>query len=121
LLRRRGRLLIVEDDRPSGSALKSILTSHGWEVTLATTVAQAMIVLGSENPKVILLDLMLPDGTGDVVLRRIRAENLSTRVVVTTAVIDSEILKQVRALNPFAMMQKPLDLRKLLANLPNDA
>jgi DNA-binding response OmpR family regulator len=113
-------VLIVEDDLPSGTALKGILASHGWDVTLALNVAQAITAL-AESPKVVLLDLMLPDGTGDVVLRRIRAEQLPVRVVVTTAISDHEILRDVTALKPFALLRKPLDLKQVLATLPSDA
>jgi DNA-binding NarL/FixJ family response regulator len=63
---------------------------------------------------VVILDLMLPDGNGGTVLSAIRAQGLSARVLVTTAVIDSDRLDQVRAMDPEVILQKPIDLPRLL-------
>ena len=62
----------------------------------------------------VVLDLMLPDGDGIVVLEKIRAANADCRVVVTTGMSDPERLKKVRALRPEAILMKPIDLRELV-------
>ena len=106
-------MLIVEDDLVSASALRSILTRKGCEVSLATTLAGALPHL-ADPPDVILLDLMLPDGNGAEVLRRLRAADSPARVVVTTAVSDPTRLREVQALRPDRVLRKPIDVVDLL-------
>src|SRR6476469_2825384 len=72
------RTLIVEDDYTSRTVLARLLRAHGRETYSASTVADAFSQLdelfdGEGNrPTYLILDLMLPDGLGTAVLRRIR-------------------------------------------------
>ena len=112
----RRRVLLVEDDLVTASALSTILTRRGFEVLHAATVADALTLL-DVAPEAVILDLMLPDGDGSAVLQRLRATGAHTRVVVTTAVGDSDRLAAVRAMNPDVLLQKPIDLASLLRGL----
>ena len=112
----RKRILIVEDDHATYSALRSILTHYGYEVLLATTVAEADALLDT-LPDVMVLDLMLPDGDGASLLRRVRDERLPVRVSVTTGMDDPEHLRQVQRLEPEFLLKKPIDLDQLLRTL----
>src|SRR5687767_9215482 len=70
----RPRLLLVEDDRVTYTALRSLFSRRGWDVTIAATISQALSALaGGLAPDAVVLDLMLPDGQGEEVLRHIRA------------------------------------------------
>jgi DNA-binding response OmpR family regulator len=108
--------LLVEDDLVSGKAMASILRRSGFEVTVVTTVAEALKRLTSV-PQFVVLDLMLPDGDGAVVLQKIRELQLSTRVMVTTAVSDPSRLRAVRDMRPDLLLQKPIDMGRLLAGM----
>ena len=106
-------MLLVEDDLVTATALIAILKRRGFDVLLATTVAQGMAMLARE-PAYIVLDLMLPDGDGIALLQHIRDHALPVRVLVTTAVSDPTRLGEVRRLTPDVLMQKPIDLHDLL-------
>jgi DNA-binding response OmpR family regulator len=106
-------VLLVEDDAISASALKTILTRRGFEVVHVVTVAEAKKQL-SQNPLFVILDLMLPDGDGIAVLKAIRQAGMNSRVLVTTAVGDHDRLRLVYALEPEIVLQKPIDLTRLL-------
>src|SRR4051794_16160938 len=80
----RGTVLIVEDDRAARVAISRILKKQGFAVSEAGTVAGAMESIEQRRPDWILLDLMLPDGCGIDVLRRVRAQHLATKVCVIT-------------------------------------
>ena len=108
----RHRTLVVEDDRVARIALTKILQAMGQEVYTATTVAQGLEKL-AVLPERMLLDLMLPDGSGLEILRRIRDANLDTRVAVTTSVTDPQILATVSSLRPDAVFEKPIHLPDL--------
>jgi DNA-binding response OmpR family regulator len=103
------RLLIVEDDRLSREALRKIFARKGWHVTAVETLAEGLLQL-DPPPDCLILDLMLPDGHGVEILRQIRANNLPTRAVVCTGMEDRTNLDLVTALNPAALLTKPVAL-----------
>jgi len=102
-------ILIVDDD-PAARALARIFDRRGWSVESATSVAEALQKL-DPPPDCVVLDLMLPDGDGETVLRAIRARGLPTRVVIVTATAD---LARVAALGPVTVLLKPLAAEAVL-------
>jgi DNA-binding response OmpR family regulator len=107
----RGRLLlIVEDHESTRRMLGSMFGRRGWTVYLATTIGEAWELLNRGlEPDTVILDLGLPDGDGDAVLRKIRECELSPRVVVYTGADDSERLGRIRRLHPDMLLFKPID------------
>src|SRR3954469_14868515 len=100
------RVLIVEDDFSTRSALRSVFSRRGWRVTTAATVCEGLAAL-DPAPDCIVLDLVLPDGGGEAILRKVRAENLPSRIAVSTGTSDPERLAVVRGLNPDILLCKP--------------
>jgi DNA-binding response OmpR family regulator len=87
-------------------------------VTEAGTVAEAMGAL-AQRPDWVLLDLMLPDGCGTDVLRKLRAEGPPSKVCVITG-CGPQKLEEVRVLRPDLILKKPLDVEGLLAALTSE-
>src|SRR4051794_21516542 len=102
------RILVVEDDPASRDALLRLIDHRQWVITVAKTVAEAMEAL-NPPPHCILLDLKLPDGEGEDVLRKVRQDDLPTRVAVITGTEDSVRLALVKGMNPDALFVKPID------------
>ncbi len=109
----RPRLLLVEDDRATYTALRGILNLRGWEVVVATTLAEARGALAQAIDAVIL-DLMLPDGKGEALIQEIRSRSITCPVAVTTGVADDERVKHVQTLGATALLRKPIALAELL-------
>jgi len=90
------RILIVEDHRFFSEALRLMLgrrlsEEHGEdaEFRLAATLADGLRIADEERPfDVAIVDLMLPDGDGTEVVRRIKAAYPRTRVAVLSSVLD---------------------------------
>jgi DNA-binding response OmpR family regulator len=108
------RILVVEDDVSTHSALRFLLQRSGAEVTIAATLSAARAAMLDATPDGVVLDLMLPDGNGVELLREIRQRSMPVRVAVTTGVIDPEQLQAVMDLRPDAMLRKPINLTELL-------
>jgi DNA-binding response OmpR family regulator len=108
------RLLLVEDDAASRNALRYLMLRRGFEVDAVVTVAEALHSLSATAPQIIILDLMLPDGSGLEVLRAARAGGEKIKVAVVTGVNDPAQLRQVDDLKPDCILHKPLDLALLL-------
>jgi CheY-like chemotaxis protein len=107
------RVLLIEDDWRTHSALRKILGRLGWEVHSAMTVTGGLALL-ELRPDAVILDLMLPDGDGVAVLRKLRADQPGAKVAVTTGVEDFARLEEIRGLRPDALLRKPLELGDLL-------
>lgn len=102
-------VLLVEDHPPTRKAMGMLLRHMDCRVIEAGTVAEAMASL-SANPARLVLDLMLPDGNGVVLLRHVRVNNLPIRVAVATGATDPSMLAEVEALRPDVLYRKPVDV-----------
>lgn len=109
----RPRLLLVEDDRATYAALRGILSLRGWDVRVATSVAEARAELG-ESIDAVILDLMLPDGSGEGLLPEIRAQFPTIPVAVTTGISDGSRIEAVEQMGATALLRKPITLGELL-------
>ena len=69
------------------------------------------------TPDVMVLDLMLPDGSGIDLLEAVRAAGKPTRVIVLTGSHDAALERKVRRLAPEAVYHKPLNFLELLEGI----
>lgn len=110
------RVLLIEDDRVARTALASILKHRGFHVTAVATLAEGMDELATDPDRVIV-DLSLPDGDGEAILRQARSAHLHSRITVMTGVDDPTRLNRVRDLGAENVLQKPVDIATLLHGL----
>jgi two-component system KDP operon response regulator KdpE len=110
------RVLVVDDEAPIRRALQLNLRARGYEVIEAGSGPQALQMVASEHPDIVLLDLGLPGMSGLEVLPAIRGWS-SVPIIVLT-VRDDERTK-VRALDEGAddYVTKPFGMDELLARL----
>jgi two-component system, OmpR family, response regulator len=80
-----GTVLVVEDEESIADVLTIALRYHRFEVMTAGTVREALTLAERTRPDCALLDVMLPDGDGRVLGRRLRAERPELAVVFLTA------------------------------------
>jgi two-component system, OmpR family, KDP operon response regulator KdpE len=77
-------ILLVDDEKAIQRAMVPLLRSRGYEVTTAGTGAEALAVVASDPPSLVVLDLGLPDLDGLTVCQRIR-ERSDVPIVVLSA------------------------------------
>ena len=113
------RVLIVEDDARISSFLDKGLTAEGYSVTTAGTAqeADAALELFDRQLDLVLLDLGLPAGDGEDILRRMRRRGSTVPVIVLTA--RAEVSDRVRGLDAGAndYVTKPFAFEELLARM----
>jgi two-component system, OmpR family, response regulator RegX3 len=80
----RRTILLIEDEAAISEPLAAALGREGFEALVAGTAAAGLELFESRSPDLVLLDVMLPDGDGRDLLRRIR-ETSRTPVVMLTA------------------------------------
>ncbi|MDU0330674.1 MULTISPECIES: response regulator YycF [Paenibacillus] len=111
-----GKILVVDDEKPIADILKFNLEKEGYEVVLAFDGIEATQLAFSEQPDLILLDLMLPGKDGMDVCREVRAK-LETPIIMLTAK-DGEIDKVLGLeLGADDYVTKPFSTRELLARV----
>jgi two-component system KDP operon response regulator KdpE len=109
-------VLVVEDEPHMRRFLRASLTSNGYRVLEAGTMAEAGLLATSHNPELYLVDLGLPDGDGIDLTKSLRAWT-SAPVIVLSA--RGRELDKVAALDAGAddYLTKPFGVGELLARL----
>jgi two-component system OmpR family response regulator len=79
------RVLVVDDQPNIVDMVATVLRFNGFVVSTAQTAAEALAVVGAEPPDLVVLDVMLPDGDGLEVCRRLREDGHRMGVVFLTA------------------------------------
>lgn len=112
----REKILIVEDEKSIAHFISTILTSNGYETIQARTGNEAMSMISSHCPDLVILDLGLPDMDGMEVLSSLRSWS-SLPVVVVSA--RSHEHDKVAALDLGAddYLTKPFGTAELLARV----
>ena len=110
------RILVVDDERQILRALSTSLRAAGYTVDTAETAATALAAAAMRPPDAVILDLVLPDGTGTDVCRELRTWS-SAPVIVLSAVGDER--EKIAALDAGAddYVTKPVGIDELLARL----
>jgi len=111
------RVLIIEDSAPTRSLLVRALQSERMTVETASRLSTGLRQAMAERYDVIVLDLMLPDGDGLDLCRRLRAEGVPTPVLCLTA--RGDVADRVQGLDAGAddYMKKPFALAELHARV----
>ena len=112
----KGKVLIIEDDRAICSFMRRVLEANGYEALIVNTGREAISLLASHCPDVVILDLGLPDMDGLDVLQQLRSWSLMPVVVVSARADERE---KVRALDMGAddYVTKPFGTSELLARI----
>jgi two-component system KDP operon response regulator KdpE len=110
------RVLVVDDEPQIVRGLRVVLRNAGFRVDSAGTKEEALDALSHRPPDAVLLDLVLPDGSGVDVCRQVR-EWSHVPIVVVSAVGDER--EKVRALDAGAddYVTKPFGSQELAARL----
>jgi DNA-binding response OmpR family regulator len=110
-------ILIVEDERAVARSLQYALQSEGFEVLCAETGQLAIELAKTRDPRLILLDLRLPDISGFDVCRQLRNDGLRQPILMLTALDDpiDKVLGLELGADDYVV--KPYNLRELIARI----
>lgn len=111
------RILIIEDEENIARVLQLELEFEGYETDTAYTGPDGLIKYREERWDLVLLDLMLPGLNGLDVLRRIRATEGDTPVILLTAKDDVEDKVAGLDLGANDYVTKPFEIDELLARI----
>ena len=109
------KVLVVDDEPAIRDLIIAVLEDEGYEAVGASSGSRALEVLASEQPDLVLMDIMMPDMDGREALRRIREQPDLTGipvVMMSAAFAPDRINQRISAFLP-----KPFDLDHLLATV----
>ena len=110
------RVLVVDDERQILRALKVILREAGYDVVEAATVEEALDRAAVRPPDAAIVDLMLPDGSGIELCRRLR-EWTSMPILVLSAIGEEDAKVEALEAGADDYVTKPFGPRELVARL----
>ena len=112
---KRASILIVDDNAQNLKLARLLLTRHGYDVHTAVDAEQALNVLRSLAPEVILLDLQLPGMDGFELARRLKPEPRTHRNVVSAVPAYAMVgdAERARSAGCDDYVAKPIDTKLL--------
>ncbi len=110
------KILVVEDERKIVDVVRSYLEHEGYEVHAAYDGEQAMLLFDKEQPSLVILDLMLPDITGEDICKAIRKQSRVPVIMLTAKVEEEDILKGLD-IGADDYVTKPFSPRQLVARV----
>ncbi len=110
------KILVVENEKKSQSALSALLESSGYQVISAGSCKTGLLLFSSHCPNLILLGLGLSDTDGMVLLKEIRKTSLTPIIIVSSRTSEESIVKALDAgANDY--VSKPFGKLELLARI----
>lgn len=107
------KIVVIDDDVYIGNMLEELLTKEGYGVLRAYSGTEALLLLSTQKPDLVLLDLMLPGLSGEEVLPQIAG--IPVIVISAKADISDKVTLLVGGAVDY--ITKPFDTRELLARI----
>ena len=116
---RAATILFVDDDRDMRGFVSAILKREGFEITLASSAADALKYLETATPDVILSDVMMPDMDGLTFLKILRSQPATSNipVILLTALGQTEDVVAGLSLGADDYIRKPFTAPELIARI----
>lgn len=111
-------ILVVDDDAEIRELLSKYFQTQGFEVTVAASIGDFKDKLTKRTPDMVVLDIMLPDGSGLEACHGLRQAGVKTPIILLTAV--TEDVDRVLGLEYFGAddyIGKPFNPRELVARI----
>ncbi len=106
-------ILVVDDEASIRESLDMFLREKGYRVRLAASGAEGLTLWNRHRPRVVVLDVRLPDISGLEVLKKIIAKDPEANVIIITAFHDMDSTIAAMRQGAYDFLNKPLDVDEL--------
>ncbi|MBQ5311657.1 MAG: response regulator transcription factor [Oscillospiraceae bacterium] len=106
-------IAIIEDDLHIGNMVEEVLRSEGYDTLRAYSGTEALLLLGSRKPDLVLLDLNLPGMNGEEILPKIK----DIPVIIVSARADTSDKVDILLGGAADYITKPFEIKALLASI----
>ena len=108
-------ILIIDDEKAIQESLKGALTDEGYRVNTASSGPEAIEILRSDKPDIILLDIWMSEMDGLETLKLIKNDFPGQSVIMMSGHGTIETAVKSTKLGAFDFIEKPLSLEKLFS------
>jgi len=112
-------VLIVDDEPSILHSLSGLLADEGFEVLTALNGYEALKVIASDSPDLVLLDIWMPGIDGIETLKEIKKDNPYIQVVIITGHGTIDTAVEAIKLGAFGFIEKPLSIDKVIVSINN--
>jgi len=113
------KVLLVEDSESLAAIYQEYLKDESIDLSHVATGQAAKEAIEARTPAVILLDLKLPDISGEEILRWVRKRGFQTSVIVISAYGSVDVAVDTMRLGAQDFLEKPFDASRLITTLRN--
>jgi two-component system response regulator (stage 0 sporulation protein F) len=107
------KILIVDDQLGIRLLLSEVFRKEGYETLQAASGKEALEILQSNEPDLVLLDMKIPGMDGLEILRRIRQISSSLKVIMMTAYGELDMIQEALSLGALRHFTKPFDIDEI--------
>lgn len=107
------KLLTVDDELDVCDFIKDFFSQRGYTVFAALNGKEALSVVKKEKPRIVFLDIIMPEINGLEVLRQIKEFDQTIKVIMVTVVDDKETKDKAKQLGADEFIKKPFSKRYL--------
>jgi DNA-binding NtrC family response regulator len=111
------RVLLVDDETEFTAALAERLALRGMDARTAASGEEALKLLESAPPHVVVSDVMMPGLGGIELLKRIHEHYSGVQVILLTGMSCAFDTQEAKRLGAFACLMKPLNIKELIETI----
>ena len=111
------KILLAEDEPSLGQIIKESLETRNFEVLLCVNGEDALNVYKSENPLLLVLDVMMPKKDGFTLAKEIRKENATIPIIFLTAKSQTEDVVEGFEVGGNDYLKKPFSMEELIVRI----
>ncbi len=112
-------ILIVDDEPSILQSLGGLLSDEGFEVKTAANGYEALKIVDTESPDLVLLDIWMPGIDGIETLKEIKKNNPHIQVIIISGHGTIETAVKATKLGAFDLIEKPLSIDKVIVAINN--
>lgn len=112
-------ILIVDDEPSILQSLSGLLNDEGFEVITANNGYEALKIIDTESPDLVLLDIWMPGIDGIETLKEIKKNSPSLPAIIITGHGNVETAVKATKLGAFDLIEKPLNIDKIIVSINN--
>jgi len=106
-------ILLLEDEDATRAGLEELLATLGYRVVGVATTAAALVAAEQVRPALLLSDMVLPDGSGAELARRLQRTRPDLPVVFMSGYSQDEVVRRGAGDGSVSYLQKPFDMKTL--------
>jgi two-component system nitrogen regulation response regulator NtrX len=112
-------VLVVDDEPSIVQSLSGLLADEGYKVSTAVNGYDALKVVDSDSPDLVLLDIWMPGLDGIETLKEIKKYHPHIQVIIITGHGNVETAVKATKLGAFDLIEKPLSIDKIILTINN--